>query len=71
MRILRGIPASPGTALAPVHHVARELPVVVRAVLPAAQLDRELERLHAALAAARAQIVGQLIRPALAAGQVV
>ena len=56
MRILRGIPASPGTALAPVHHVARELPVVVRVVLPAAQIDRELERLHAALAAARTQI---------------
>ncbi len=56
MKILRGIPASPGTALARVHHVARELPVVVRTVLPAPDLDREVERLHAALADARTQI---------------
>ncbi|MBK7701656.1 MAG: phosphoenolpyruvate--protein phosphotransferase [bacterium] len=62
MRILRGIPASPGTALAGVHHVARELPVVVRADLPAADLDREVERLHGALTTARAQIQALVAR---------
>ncbi|MBA4377916.1 MAG: phosphoenolpyruvate--protein phosphotransferase [Gemmatimonas sp.] len=62
MRILRGIPASPGTALARVHHVTRDLPVVVRAALPASDLDREVARLHAALADARAQIQALVAR---------
>ncbi len=56
MRVLNGIPASPGYAVARVHLIAREAPEIVRRELDPSEADTELARLDAALETARGQI---------------
>ena len=56
MRVLSGIAASPGYAVARVHVIARETPDIVRRELAADAVDAEGVRLDSALAEARKQI---------------
>ena len=65
MRILSGIPASAGYAVAPVFTVVREQPTVVRATVSPEAVEAEIRRLQTAVAAARVQLQGlveQLLR---------
>ncbi len=58
MRVLSGIGASPGYAVARVHIIVREEPEVVRHTLTPDAIDAEIDRLDSALAVAREQIQG-------------
>ena len=58
MRVLSGIGASPGYAVARVHIIVREEPEVVRHTLTPDAIDAEIDRLDSALAVARKQIQG-------------
>ncbi|MBC8422619.1 phosphoenolpyruvate--protein phosphotransferase [bacterium] len=60
MRVVTGIAASPGFAVAPVHHIAREAPEVVRRDVGPEAVESELARLDAAIEKAHGQI-GALI----------
>lgn len=52
-RLLRGLAVSPGVAIGPARIVHWELPKVTRRVIPADQIDAEVARLDAAIAAVR------------------
>ena len=56
MRVLSGIAASPGYAVAPVHVIAREAPEVVSRAIAPDEIEDEIGRLEAAVAKARDQI---------------
>jgi phosphoenolpyruvate-protein phosphotransferase (PTS system enzyme I) len=54
--ILRGIPASPGIVVGPVHLLRWEVPEVRQRVIPDADIDAEIERIHAAFERARERL---------------
>lgn len=54
--ILRGIPASPGIVVGPVHLLRWEVPEVRQRLIDDAEVDAELARLHAALDRARERL---------------
>jgi phosphoenolpyruvate-protein phosphotransferase (PTS system enzyme I) len=58
LRVLSGIGASPGYAVARVHVLVRDVPEVVRRTLAPDAIDAEIDRLDSALAVAREQIQG-------------
>ncbi len=65
MRVVSGIAASPGYAVAPVHFIARVTPEVVRRVIGPGEIETEIERLDAAIGKAREQIqvlIGKLAK---------
>ncbi len=54
--VLRGIPASPGIVVGPVHLLRWEVPEVRQRLIDDAEIERECERLHAALDSARVRL---------------
>ena len=54
--VLRGIPASPGIVVGPVHLLRWEVPEVRRRLIDDAEIDPEIERLHAAFESARERL---------------
>ena len=54
--VLRGIPASPGIVVGPVHLLRWEVPEVKQRVVADAEIDSEIERLHAAFEGARVRL---------------
>ena len=59
-RRLRGIPASPGIVVGPVHILIWEVPEVPQRIITDAEVDGEIQRFHAALAKARGRL--QIVR---------
>ncbi|MBU1674742.1 phosphoenolpyruvate--protein phosphotransferase, partial [bacterium] len=65
MRIVSGIAASPGYAVAPVHFISREAPEIVRRVIAPGEIEAEIARLDDAIGKARDQIqvlIGKLAK---------
>jgi phosphoenolpyruvate-protein phosphotransferase (PTS system enzyme I) len=54
--VLRGIPASPGIVVGPVHLLRWEVPDIPHRIVPDEQIGDEIARLHDALARARARL---------------
>ncbi len=54
--VLRGIPASPGIVVGPVHLLRWEVPEVRRRLIDDAEIDPEIERLQAAFESARERL---------------
>ncbi len=54
--VLRGIPASPGIVVGPVHLLRWEVPEVRQRLIDDAEIDAEIERLHAAFERARERL---------------
>jgi phosphotransferase system enzyme I (PtsI) len=54
--VLRGIPASPGIVVGPVHLLRWEVPEVRQRLIDDAEIDAEIERLHGALERARERL---------------
>ena len=54
--LLKGIPASPGIVVGPVHLLKWEVPEVPATAIDAADVDREVERVRIAFARAIEQI---------------
>jgi phosphotransferase system enzyme I (PtsI) len=66
--VLRGIPASAGLVVGPVHLLRWEVPEVGQRVIPPDAIDGEIARLHAALARARERLVTLRTRAEASAG---
>jgi len=65
LRIVSGIAASPGYAVAPVHFISREAPEIVRRVIAPGEIEAEIARLDDAIGKARDQIqvlIGKLAK---------
>lgn len=54
--VLRGIPASPGIVVGPVHLLRWEVPEVRRRLIDDAEIEPEIDRLHAAFDSARERL---------------
>ncbi|MBP6773282.1 MAG: hypothetical protein KA154_09815, partial [Gemmatimonadaceae bacterium] len=54
--VLRGIPASPGIVVGPVHLLRWEVPEVRQRLIDDAEIDSEIERLHRAFERARERL---------------
>ena len=54
--VLRGIPASPGIVVGPVHLLRWEVPEVQQRLIDDAEIDAEIERLHGAFESARERL---------------
>ena len=52
-RVLQGVGVSPGLAIGPVRVIVADLPTVTRRVVAPGQVDGEIERLHASVAAVK------------------
>jgi len=52
-RVLQGVGVSPGLAIGPVRVIVADLPTVTRRVVAPGQVDGEIERLHASMAAVK------------------
>lgn len=66
--VLRGIPASPGIVVGPVHVLRWEVPEVRQRVIDASEIPAEIQRLHDAFERARERLRHLRIRAEAAAG---
>ncbi len=66
--VLRGIPASPGIVVGPVHLLRWEVPEVRQRLILDEHIDAELARLHAAIERARARLIALRTRAEAQAG---
>lgn len=66
--VLRGIPASPGIVVGPVHLLRWEVPEVKQRLIDDAEIDAEIARLHAAFERGRERLRNLRVRAETAAG---
>ena len=66
--VLRGIPASAGLVVGPVHLLRWEVPEVTQRIIAAGESDAEIARLHAAIAKAKERLVTLRTRAEATAG---